>query len=152
IPDMEGKELIKKISQLKPVLTPVIIYSAKDFNDIELKELKRYTNSVMLKGVNSFEKLMEEVVIHLHLNHKDLSSDHKRVIEAVRKKEDNLKEKSVLIVDDDVRNLFALTSALEKYEMLIHTAESGMEAISIINNNENVDIVLMDIMMPEMDG
>ncbi|MFO7446887.1 MAG: response regulator, partial [Ignavibacteriaceae bacterium] len=152
MPDMEGKDLIKKINKIKPALTPVVVYSAKDFNDLELKELKRFTNSVMLKGVNSFEKLMEDIVIHLHLNHKDLSQDSKSIIENIRKKEDILKGKSVLIVDDDVRNLFALTSALEKYEMLTHTAESGMEAISIINNNEKVDIVLMDIMMPEMDG
>jgi CheY-like chemotaxis protein len=95
---------------------------------------------------------MEEEVIHLHLNYKELSEESRNIIERIRKREDILKGKSALIVDDDVRNLFALTSALEKYEMFTHTAESGIEAINIINNSEKVDIVLMDIMMPEMDG
>jgi CheY-like chemotaxis protein len=131
---------------------PLILYSAKPYNDLQLMELKEYTGSDQIKSVSSFEKLMEEAVVSLHLNHRELLPEFRESIEQIRKKEDILKGKSVLIVDDDVRNLFALTSALEKYEMLPHTAESGAEAINVINNNENIDIVLMDIMMPEMDG
>jgi len=90
--------------------------------------------------------------LHLHLKHNELPAGYKEIIENVRKNEDILKGKNVLIVDDDIRNLFALTSALEKQSMFAYTAENGMEAINIINNNGKIDIVLMDIMMPEMDG
>jgi signal transduction histidine kinase/CheY-like chemotaxis protein len=150
--ETELKEQLKIICGIKPSFTPVIIYSSKLYTDIQLKELKEYAGSAQIKSVNSFEKLLEETVIILHLNHKELKPECRESIEEMRKKEDILKGKSVLIVDDDVRNLFALTSVLEKYEMVPHTAESGSEAINVINSNDKIDIVLMDIMMPEMDG
>jgi len=151
-PGIEIIEFIKMISENKPEYTPVIIYSSKIFTDLRLNELQEYSNSIRIKNVNSFEKLLEETVINFHINHKDLPAECRESIEHLRGKEDILKGKSALIVDDDVRNLFALTSALEKYEMITHTAESGLEAINAINNNDSIDIVLMDIMMPEMDG
>jgi CheY-like chemotaxis protein len=90
--------------------------------------------------------------MHLHLNHKDLLPEKGKLIENLRLKEDVLAGKNILVVDDDVRNLFALTTAFEKYSINTITAESGQEAINILNENTHVDIVLMDIMMPEMDG
>jgi signal transduction histidine kinase/HAMP domain-containing protein/CheY-like chemotaxis protein len=147
-----SSNLIGKINQLKSHFTPIIIYSAKNFSTDELNELKRFSNTIMLKSVHSFEKLLEEVIVKLHINHKELTPEYRELIENTHLNEDILKNKNVLIVDDDVRNLFALTSALERYNMSIHTAESGMEAIDVINKNENIDIILMDIMMPEMDG
>jgi CheY-like chemotaxis protein len=98
------------------------------------------------------DALLEEVVKHLHLNHKQLPSPQRRLIEQMRLKEDVLVGKNILIVDDDVRNLFALTTAFERYHINVITAESGKEAISILNEMNNIDMVLMDIMMPEMDG
>ena len=98
------------------------------------------------------ELLLEETVMHLHLNHKDLQPEKRRMIESLRLREDVLAGKNILVVDDDVRNLFALTTAFEKYNINTITAESGQEAINILNENNNVDMVLMDIMMPEMDG
>jgi HAMP domain-containing protein/signal transduction histidine kinase/CheY-like chemotaxis protein len=153
LPDISGVDLVSQVSAVKKKLTPVIVYSAKDFNKKELHHLNRTSNSVLLKGVNSLEHLLEETVLHLHINHKDLAPDKKRVIEHIRMKDDILTGKNILVVDDDVRNLFALTTVFERYNINVITAESGKEAISIINDEKQpVDMVLMDIMMPEMDG
>ncbi len=153
LPDITGLELLNKI-QLKGSsnITPVIVYSAKDFNKKESAQLKHLASSILLKDVNSLDRLLEETAMHLHLDHKRLKPEKQKIIENIRIKEDVLVGKQVLIVDDDVRNLFALTTAFERYKMDVITAESGKEAISILNEKENMDIVLMDIMMPEMDG
>jgi HAMP domain-containing protein/signal transduction histidine kinase/CheY-like chemotaxis protein len=153
LPDITAMELLRVVDETrKENITPVIVYSAKEFSKEESSELKQIANSVLLKDVNSLERLLEESVMHLHLEFKGLEMEKRRIIENIRIKEDVLAGKNVLIVDDDVRNLFALTTAFERYNMNVITAESGKEAISIINEQENMDIVLMDIMMPEMDG
>jgi CheY-like chemotaxis protein/two-component sensor histidine kinase len=153
LPDISGVDLINRVSENKKKLTPVIVYSAKDFNKKELYHLNRSSNTVLLKGVNSLEHLLEETVLHLHINHRELAPEKRRVIEQIRMKDDILTGKNVLVVDDDVRNLFALTTVFERYNMNVVTAESGKEAIQIINDDkQKVDMVLMDIMMPEMDG
>jgi len=152
LPDIPGKELIKEVSDVKKKLTPVIVYSAKDFNKNEISQLNLASNSVLLKGVNSLEHLLEETVLHLHINHKELAPEKRKIVENNRRKEDILTAKNILVVDDDVRNLFALTTVFERYNINVITAESGKEAINILNENPKVDMVLMDIMMPEMDG
>jgi CheY-like chemotaxis protein len=153
LPDISGIDLINQVSENKNKLTPVIVYSAKDFDKKELYHLNRSSNTVLLKGVNSLEHLLEETVLQLHINHKDLPPEKKRVIEHIRMKDDILTGKNVLVVDDDVRNLFALTTVFERHNINVITAESGKEAINIINDDRRkVDMVLMDIMMPEMDG
>jgi len=153
LPDMSGIELINQVSANKKKLTPVIVYSAKDFDKKELYHLNKSSNIVLLKGVNSLEHLLEETVLHLHINHKELAPEKRKVIESIRMKDDILTGKNILVVDDDVRNLFALTTVFERYNINVITAESGREAINIINDDkQKVDMVLMDIMMPEMDG
>jgi CheY-like chemotaxis protein len=153
LPDISGSDLVHKVNEVKQKLTPVIIYSAKDFNKSEMKQLNRTTNAVLLKGVNSLENLLEETVLQLHIDHKQLSPEKQKIIENIRIKEDILTGKSILVVDDDVRNLFALTTVFERYNMSVTTAESGKDAINILNDeNQKIDMVLMDIMMPEMDG
>ncbi|THU40529.1 response regulator [Niastella caeni] len=153
LPDLPGHELVNLVSENKPRLTPVIVYSAREFNKKELQQLNTVSNKILLKGVNSLEHLLEETVLHLHINHKDLQADKRKVIENIRKKEDILTGKNVLVVDDDVRNLFALTTVFERYNINVITAESGREAINIISEDSpKIDMVLMDIMMPEMDG
>jgi HAMP domain-containing protein/signal transduction histidine kinase/CheY-like chemotaxis protein len=153
LPDINGMDFIMEVATIKKIqMMPVIIYSAKDFSSKEKTQLKQFANRVILKSVSSLELLLEETVMHLHLNHKDLLPEKKRIIENLRLKEDVLAGKNVLVVDDDVRNLFALTTAFEKYNINSITAESGQEAINILNENTNIDMVLMDIMMPEMDG
>ncbi|MFL5752021.1 MAG: HAMP domain-containing protein [Bacteroidia bacterium] len=152
LPDISGPDLINQVSELKKKLTPVIVYSAKDFSQSELTQLSGKSNKIVLKGVNSIEHLLEETVLHLHIDHKDLAPEKRRIIESIRAKEDILTGKNILVVDDDVRNLFALTTVFERFNINIITAESGKEAISILNSNPKIDMVLMDIMMPEMDG
>jgi CheY-like chemotaxis protein len=153
LPDISGIDLVNQVSEIKRKLTPVIVYSAKDFDKKELHHLNRSSNTILLKGVNSLEHLLEETILQLHINHKDLPAEKRKVIEHIRMKDDILTAKNVLVVDDDVRNLFALTTVFERYNMNVITAESGKEAISIINDDrQKIDMVLMDIMMPEMDG
>ena len=153
LPDISGIELVRQVSENKRKLTPVIVYSAKDFDKKELNHLHRTSNTILLKGVNSLEHLLEETVLHLHINHRDLAPEKRSVIENIRMKDDILTGKNVLVVDDDVRNLFALTTVFERYNINVVTAESGKEAIQIINDDkQKIDMVLMDIMMPEMDG
>ncbi|HWI91210.1 MAG TPA: HAMP domain-containing protein [Flavisolibacter sp.] len=153
LPDIGGLEFVTQISNInKSQMTPVLIYSAKDFSPKERTQLKQYANKILLKDVNSLELLLEEAVLHMHLDHKALLPEKQKIIENLRSKEDVLAGKKVLVVDDDVRNLFALTTAFERYNIHAITAESGQEAIDILADNTDIDIVLMDIMMPEMDG
>ena len=153
LPDVSGTNFIADIhNNKKTPMMPVLIYSAKDFSQKEKMQLKQYANRVLLKNVSNLEMLLEETVMHLHLNHKDLMPEKRKIIEGLRLKEDVLAGKNILVVDDDVRNLFALTTAFEKYNINTITAESGQEAIDILNENSQIDMVLMDIMMPEMDG
>ena len=152
LPDISGTDLLNKVSDVKKKLTPVLVYSAKDFSKTEMNQLNRLSNQVILKGVNSLEHLLEETILQLHVNHNQLAPEKKKVIENIRRKEDILTDKYVLVVDDDVRNLFALTTVFERYKINVLTAESGKEAIELLIDHPHIDMVLMDIMMPEMDG
>ncbi len=153
LPDIGGMELVTEIGKMKKAqVTPVIVYSARDFSPKERTQLKQYANRILLKDVNSLDLLLEEAVLLLHIDHKDLLPKKRKLIENLRSKNDVLTNKKVLVVDDDVRNLFALTTAFERYSIQAITAESGQEAMYILEENPDIDIVLMDIMMPEMDG
>jgi len=153
LPDIGGLEFVTEVNSMKKLqMTPVIIYSAKDFSPKEKTQLKQFANRILLKDVNSLEFLLEEAVMHMHLDHKDLLPEKQKIIENLRSKEDVLANKRIMVVDDDVRNLFALTTAFERYNIQTITAESGQEAINILAENTEIDMVLMDIMMPEMDG
>jgi CheY-like chemotaxis protein len=153
LPDIPGLELVTEISAIKKLqMTPVLIYSAKDFSARETSKLKQYANKIILKDVNSLDLLLEETVLLLHIDHKELLPEKRKLIEDLRSKKDVLTNKTVLVVDDDVRNLFALTTAFERFNINTVTAESGRDAMNILNENDEIDIVLMDIMMPEMDG
>lgn len=152
LPDIPGIDLIHQINKLKKKLTPVIVYSARDFNKTELSNVNLNSSSLITKSANSIEYLLEETISHLHINHKDIAPDKQRIIENIRNKEDILTGKNILVVDDDVRNLFALTTVFERFNINVITAESGKEAIQLLNENPKIEMVLMDIMMPEMDG
>ena len=153
LPDIGGLDLISKISaNSKKQMVPILVYSARDFSPKERTQLKQFANRILLKDVNSLDLLLEETVMMLHIDHKDILPEKRRLIENLRSKNDVLTNKKVLVVDDDVRNLFALTTAFERYKIHTVTAESGQEAMSILDENHDIDIVLMDIMMPEMDG
>ena len=152
LPDMKGPDLLREVNKSKKELTPVIVYSARDFSKKELSEVSQNANSIIQKTPNSIGHLLEETISHLHINHKSLAAEKRRIIENIRNKEDILTNKSILVVDDDVRNLFALTTVFERFNINVTTAESGKEAINILNENPKIEMVLMDIMMPEMDG
>ncbi|HMK19419.1 MAG TPA: HAMP domain-containing protein [Chitinophagaceae bacterium] len=153
LPDIGGLDLVTEISTLSKIqITPVLIYSAKDFLPKERNQLKQYANKILLKDVNSLDLLLEEMVMLLHIDHKNLMPEKRKLLENLRAKNDILANKKVLVVDDDVRNLFALTTAFERYAIQTITAESGQEAMTILEDDPDIDIVLMDIMMPEMDG
>jgi len=153
LPDIDGLKFVTEIGSIKNAeMTPVIVYSAKDFSPREKMKLRQHASRILLKDVNSLDLLLEETVLILHLNNKDLLPEKRKLIENLRSKNDVLANKKVLVVDDDVRNLFALTTAFEKFNIQTITAESGQEAMTILSEKKDVDMVLMDIMMPEMDG
>ncbi|GAA4465957.1 HAMP domain-containing protein [Nibrella saemangeumensis] len=152
LPDTAGTGFIAKVHEEKRPLMPVFVYTEKDLTAKDRTALKALTNRILQKEGSFLEHLLEETVLHIHLNHLDLRPDQQQIIEDLRTKEDVLTGKTILVVDDDVRNLFALTTAFERYDLNVITAESGQEAIHILSENKQIDMVLMDIMMPEMDG
>jgi signal transduction histidine kinase/CheY-like chemotaxis protein/HAMP domain-containing protein len=148
-----AKDFIDKVRETKKKLTRVIIYDDKDYMETgATKDLALDGTFIMFRDVNSTEHLLEEAISHAHLNYKLLSAKKQSIIENIHNHEDILLGKNILIVDDDVRNLFALTSVLEKFNINVITAESGKEAIAMLSQNPRIEMVLMDIMMPEMDG
>jgi len=153
LPDIDGLELIMELSSIKKLqMTPVVIYSAKEFSTKERIKLKQHTSRILLKDVNSLDLLLEEIVMLMHIDHRQLAPEKGKLLENLRTKKDVLIRKNVLVVDDDIRNLFAITTAFDRYNINTITAESGKDAMKLLSENGDIDIVLMDIMMPEMDG
>ena len=153
LPDADGLDVIKELETDKAEPeTALIVYSAKDINKKERARLDRFANQIILKTSNSLDQLIDQTALFLHRVHKELPEEMRAKIESFYLRGDILKGKKILIVDDDVRNLFALTTALERFDLYVTSAESGQEAISILEKRKDIDIVLMDIMMPEMDG
>jgi signal transduction histidine kinase/DNA-binding response OmpR family regulator len=152
LPDANGIDLLNKINSLKHQQTTIILHSARDFTQEELIQLKRLNHKIITKTPSSPIQLFEEILILLHINKKYISEGKMKLIDGIRPHSDVLDGRKVLVVDDDVRNLFALTAVFERSKIEAITAESGREALEILNKDKNIDIVLMDIMMPEMDG
>jgi HAMP domain-containing protein/signal transduction histidine kinase/CheY-like chemotaxis protein len=152
LPDGNGVELLNKINLLKQSQTTIILHSARDFTPDELIQLKRLNHKIVTKTPNSHVQLLEDILILLHIDKKFISENKLKLINSIRDNADVLENKRVLVVDDDVRNLFALTAVFERSNIEVITAESGREALEILNKDKSIDIVLMDIMMPEMDG
>jgi CheY-like chemotaxis protein/signal transduction histidine kinase len=153
LPDAEGLDIIKELEIDKPDIEPaLIVYSAKDISEKEKVRLNRFANRIILKSAHSLEQLTDWVALFMHRSHKDLPAPMREIIENIHSREEVLIGKKVLLVDDDVRNLFALSSALERFGLIVLSAESGHEALRILEKRKNIDIILMDIMMPEMDG
>jgi CheY-like chemotaxis protein len=153
LPDMLVSELVQKIQE-QPDLAelPMILYATDSFSGDEEEELRRVAHTAVLKTVNTGERLLEETSVFLNRKEEDLSDDQKRIIEEARRRDNLITGGKVLIVDDDVRNIFALTSGLERHRLTVIHAESGRQGIELLQQNPDVDLVLMDIMMPEMDG
>ncbi len=150
---MSGFDLIKKIhSELGLVRLPIIVYTGKDLSRDEEIELQKIAEAVIVKGVKSPERLLDETALFLHRLEASLPESKRKMLSSVKPFDEILATRKVLIVDDDVRNVFALTGVLEQYAMDVSFAENGKDAIKFIKEHPDLDIVLMDVMMPEMDG
>jgi CheY-like chemotaxis protein len=152
LPDMSGFEVLERLRDSPQGDLPVIVFTGKDLTTEEDARLHTLARSVVVKGVESPERLLDETALFLHRVVADLPSEKQEMLERLHRSDDALVGKKVLIVDDDVRNIFALSSALERRGMEVLTAGTGREAIGTLNSTPDVAIVLMDIMMPEMDG
>jgi CheY-like chemotaxis protein/HAMP domain-containing protein len=153
LPDMSGFEVLQRISEI-PSLgdLPVVVFTGKELSADEDARLHTMARSVLVKGVESPERLLDETALFLHRVVTDLPPAKQKVLERLHRSDETLAGRKVLVVDDDVRNLFALSSALERRGMIVLTAGTGREAIRTLETTPDVAIVLMDIMMPEMDG
>jgi CheY-like chemotaxis protein len=131
---------------------PVIVYTGRNLDRREEAQLMRYSRSIIIKGARSPERLLDEVTLFLHQVEADLSSERQTMLRTARSRDKAFEGRRILVVDDDVRNIFALTSALEHKGAGVEVARNGVEALQQLGKLDNVDLVLMDIMMPEMDG
>ncbi len=153
LPDMTGFELIEQIKQdEKLAKLPIIIYTGQELTRTEETELKRMADTIIIKDVRSPERLLDETALFLHRVQDNLPQPKQKILEKLHQKDPVLAGKKVLIVDDDVRNIFALTSMLERHQMVIEYAENGRDGLAVLQNTPDFDVVLMDVMMPEMDG
>jgi CheY-like chemotaxis protein/HAMP domain-containing protein len=153
LPDMSGFEVLDRISQSGELSdVPVVVFTGRELSAEEDAQLHMLARSVVVKGVESPERLLDETSLFLHRVFADLPTEKQRMLERLHRSDEDLLGKSVLVVDDDVRNIFALSSVLERRGMKVLTASTGSEATSILERTPGVSIVLMDIMMPEMDG
>ncbi|GAB2880709.1 hypothetical protein GCM10027277_57330 [Pseudoduganella ginsengisoli] len=150
---MSGFELLDQLqaNQCAPHM-PVIVHSGRSLSEADEARLRRYTDSIIVKGAKSPERLVGEVSLFLHLVETSLPQDQQKMIRRSLDKEAMFERRKVLLVDDDIRNIFSLTSVLAEKGMQIVEAGNGIEALARLQEHPDIDIVLMDIMMPEMDG
>ncbi|MBX3041703.1 MAG: response regulator [Bdellovibrionaceae bacterium] len=152
LPDISGFELLDHFNSLEISLPPIVIYTGRDLSRKEQEYLRRYSESIIIKGAKSPERLLDEVNLFLHRVESMLPEDKQRMLTQLRSQDSALEGKSVLVVDDDLRNVFALTSVLESKGMSVRIARDGFEAIEALEKHQDIEVVLMDIMMPKMDG
>jgi HAMP domain-containing protein/CheY-like chemotaxis protein/signal transduction histidine kinase len=153
LPDMSGFELIEKLqTDLGRYDLPIIVYTGKELTRKEELHLKRVADAIIVKEASSPERLLAETALFLHRVEANLPEPKRRMLERFHRTDPVLAGRKVLVVDDDVRNIFALTSALEAHNMEVVHAENGHEGIDLLKANPDIEAVLMDIMMPEMDG
>jgi CheY-like chemotaxis protein/signal transduction histidine kinase/HAMP domain-containing protein len=153
LPDMSGFDVLEALkSEAELCEVPVIVFTGRELSAEEDAQLHTMARSIVVKGVESPERLLDETALFLHRIVTDLPSDKQRMLERLNASDDDLIGRTVLLVDDDARNIFALSSILERRGMKVLTATTGREAIDILENASDVSLVLMDIMMPEMDG
>jgi CheY-like chemotaxis protein len=153
LPDMSGFDLLTRISETPDWADlPVVVFTGRELSADEDVQLKALARSVVVKGVESPERLLDETALFLHRIIADLPVERQLMLERLHSSDDDLLGKAVLVVDDDVRNIFALSTVLERRGMKVLSASTGSEAIDLLHDTSDVAIVLMDIMMPEMDG
>ncbi|MET0431226.1 MAG: response regulator, partial [Hyphomicrobium sp.] len=152
LPDMSGFEILEHMSQQDGMRDiPVIVFTGRELSSEENIRIRQYARTVVVKGVESPERLLDETALFLHRVVTELPAAKQELLSRLHDTDDYLIGRKVLLVDDDARNIFALSSLLERRGMEVLTANTGLEAIETLGVSD-VSIVLMDIMMPEMDG
>ncbi|HWA16855.1 MAG TPA: response regulator, partial [Gemmatimonadales bacterium] len=153
LPDMSGFEVLETLRDDAGIAeTPVVVFTGRELSPEEDARLHTLAHSVVVKGVESPERLLDETALFLHRVVAHLPPDKQRMLERLHRSDEDLVGKKVLVVDDDIRNIFALSSVLERRGMQVLSAGTGHEAIATLAETGDIAIVLMDIMMPEMDG
>ena len=153
LPDIQGNELLERMEHEELCsFPPVIVYTGRNLSREEEADLMKYSRSIIIKGARSPERLLDEVTLFLHKVESELSSERQGMLQQVRSRERVFEGRKILLVDDDVRNIFALTNALEQKGVVMEIGRNGFEAISKLNSVDDIDLVLMDVMMPGMDG
>lgn len=156
LPDISGFDLLEKLGELQVDLPPIVIYTAQELTTKQEDYLRKYSESIIIKGTRSPERLLDEVNLFLHRVESQLPEDKRAMLEVLRSKDMPFTGKEVLVVDDDLRNIFALTSALEGRGCVVTIARDGIEAVAAAEKGPErggkFDAILMDLMMPRMDG
>jgi CheY-like chemotaxis protein len=151
--DMSGFALLETIKNDPAAREiPIIVYTGKDLSPAEETELRRYAETIIVKDVKSPERLLDETALFLHRLESRLPQQKRTMLERLHNADAVFQGRKVMIVDDDVRNIFSLTSVLESYGMGVVFAEDGRQALEVLEANPDIELVLMDVMMPEMDG
>lgn len=153
LPDMTGIDFLDTLTKLQVSVPPIVVYTGRDLLNEELRKLEKFSDSIIIKGAKSPDRLLDEVNLFLHRVEKLLPESKREMLAHLRDQTNQFDGTRVLIVDDDLRNVFALTSALEEKGFVIDVARNGAEAVNKVTKEANeYDVVLMDIMMPIMDG
>ncbi|MGC4002346.1 MAG: response regulator [Pirellulales bacterium] len=158
LPDASGYSLLEKLSREDAYsFPPVIVYTGRELSADEEQRLRKYSKSIIIKGAKSPERLLDEVTLFLHQMVSELPAEQQRMLEKARSRDAAIEGRRILIVEDDVRNVFALTSILEPRGAKTTIARNGLEALraleaSSASTDDRIELVLMDVMMPEMDG
>jgi CheY-like chemotaxis protein len=151
--DVAPTKLAESIQTLMGANTPpIVFYGKRNAREDEASEITRLARFSAIRHVQSPERLLEQTALLMHRADADLSDQQRRTIAELRKKDDSFAGRKVLVVDDDVRNIFALTSVLEQHDFVVLDAENGRTGIELLRRTPGIDVVLMDIMMPGMDG
>ncbi|MDU6748844.1 MAG: response regulator, partial [Bradyrhizobium sp.] len=153
LPDMSGFDVLDQLRSDETLSgIPVVVFTGRELSAEEDAELHTMARSIVVKGVESPERLLDETALFLHRVITELPIEKQRMLEKLNSSDEDLVGKTVLLVDDDARNIFALSSVLERRGMKVLTATTGPEAIDLVQSTPAISIVLMDIMMPQMDG
>lgn len=152
LPDMSGFEMLKLLTEKNIKVPPVVVYTGKELTKEENTELQKYTRNIIIKGVKSEERLLDETALFLHRVVKDMPERQKKILVNLYDRAEMFRGKKILIVDDDMRNVFAIKGVLEAGNMNVLTAPDGKKAIQVLEKHPDTNLILMDIMMPEMDG
>jgi CheY-like chemotaxis protein len=153
LPDMTGFELMERLPREPGGRDlPVVVFTGEDLDEDDESRLSAFAKSVVVKDVRSHERLLDETALFLHRAIGDLPEPKQQMLRRLHESTDVLRNRRVLVVDDDARNIFALATVLENHEMEVLSATNGRQAIDLLDSTPGLSVVLMDIMMPEMDG